>query len=307
MSFRFFIYWCALCGGWAALGGWLLGRLGGVADPVGSAGIKGMCLGMLVALALGLVDALWVYSLRQVAQVVPRVLACTTIGTIGGLVGGVAGQALYDRASFSVFFVLGWAVTGLLVGASLGAFDFLWRFVRQEDMRGALRKIVRGVLGGTLGGALGGFLSLVLKGGWGVIFRHKPIDQLYSPSATGFVALGLCIGLMIGLAQVVFREAWLRVEEGFRAGREMILSKPVLTIGRAEACDIGLFGDPAVERLHARIVQQENRYLVADAGSAGGTYVNNLRISEPTLLRAGDSIRVGRNVLRFGERQKDRN
>ena len=34
--------------------------------------------------AMGLVDALWVYSLRQVAQVVLRVLACTTIGTIGG-------------------------------------------------------------------------------------------------------------------------------------------------------------------------------------------------------------------------------
>ena len=306
MSFRLFIYWCALCGGWGALGGWVLGRFGAIADPVGSAGIKGMCLGMLVALALGLVDALWVYSLRQVGQAVPRVLACVAIGTIGGLIGGVAGQVLYDRASFSVFFVFGWAVTGLLVGASLGALEFLSRFVRQEDLRGARRKLVRGVLGGTVGGALGGVLSLALKGGWGVIFQHQPIDRLYSPSATGFVALGLCIGLMIGLAQVVFREAWLRVESGFRAGREMILSKPVLTIGRAEACDIGLFGDPTVERLHARIIQQEERYVVADAGSAGGTFVNHTRISGPTLLRAGDLIRIGRNVLRFGERQRQR-
>jgi len=306
MSFRFFVYWCALCGGWAALAGWVLGRLGTVADPVAGAGIKGMCLGMLVALALGLVDALWVYSLRQVVRVVPRVLACVLIGTIGGLAGGVVGQVLYDRASFSVLFVCGWAVTGLLVGASLGALEFLWQFVRQDDLRGARRKIVRGVLGGTLGGALGGFLSLGLKAGWAVLFRDRPVEQLYSPSATGFVALGMCIGLMIGLAQVVFREAWLRVESGFRAGREMILGKPVLTIGRAETCDIGLFGDPAVERVHARLLRREDRYLVADAGSASGTYVNNQRITGPTLLRAGDRIRIGRNVLRFDERQKHR-
>ena len=59
----------------------------------------------------------------------------------------------------------------------------------------------------------------------------------------GFVALGMCIGLLIGLAQVILKEAWVRVEAGFRAGREMILSKPEVTIGRAESCDIGLFGD----------------------------------------------------------------
>ena len=27
MSFRLFIYYCAICGGWAALVGWALGRI----------------------------------------------------------------------------------------------------------------------------------------------------------------------------------------------------------------------------------------------------------------------------------------
>jgi hypothetical protein len=304
MSFRAFIYYCALCGGWAALLGWILGRLVARDHLVAAAGIKAMCLGMFVALALGVVDAIWVYSLRQFVQVVPRVLVAVAVGTIGGLIGGVVGQALFGWKDFSVFFIFGWTITGLLVGASLGVLDILHRFVLNEDLRGARRKLINGALGGTVGGLLGGILSLLFKGTWGVIFRNKPIDELWSPSGTGFVALGLCIGLMIGLAQVIFRESWVRVESGFRAGRELILTKPVVTIGRAEACDIGLFGDPTVERLHARILQQGNRYLLADAGSAAGTFLNGERLHEPASLSSGDAIRVGNCVLRFGERQK---
>ena len=97
------------------------------------------------------------------------------------------------------------------------------------------------------------------------------------------------------------KEAWLRVEAGFRAGRELILSKAETTIGRAEGCDIGLYGDTGVERLHARIVQQHGHYVLADAGTPSGTLVNGQRLVEPTLLRDGDAIQVGRSMLRFGE------
>jgi pSer/pThr/pTyr-binding forkhead associated (FHA) protein len=43
---------------------------------------------------------------------------------------------------------------------------------------------------------------------------------------------------------------------------------------------------------------------VADADSSTGTYVNGERINGQRLLRSGDAIRVGRCVLRFGERAK---
>ena len=39
---------------------------------------------------------------------------------------------------------------------------------------------------------------------------------------------------------------------GFWAGRELILTKPEITIGRAESCDIGLFGDSGVARGEGR-------------------------------------------------------
>ena len=158
------------------------------------------------------------------------------------------------------------------------------------------------MLGGGIGGLLGGVLSLALRGLWKALYAEKPQNLLWSPSAIGFVVLGACIGLMIALAQVFLREAWIRVEAGFRAGREMLLSKSETLIGRAEGCDIGLFGDPGVEPRHARILLQQGRYLLVDAGSNGGTYLNDNRITQPTPLRSGDLIRLGRNVLRFGER-----
>jgi hypothetical protein len=70
-------------------------------------------------------------------------------------------------------------------------------------------------VGGTVGGLLGGILSVVLRGVWTGIFSNKPSELLWSPSAMGFVALGMCIGLLIGLAQVILKEAWVRIEAGF--------------------------------------------------------------------------------------------
>jgi hypothetical protein len=154
------------------------------------------------------------------------------------------------------------------------------------------------------GGLLGGFLYWALGKAWEQVFPGK--GNLWSPSATGFVALGLCIGLMIGLAQVVLREAWLRVEAGFRKGRELPLHKAELTLGRAESCDVGLFGDAAVSRLHARIRRRGGGYTIEDAGSTGGTFVNDAPVTGPRPLRSGDLIRLGNSLLRFRERQKRR-
>jgi MFS family permease len=262
-----------------------------------------MFLGMMVALSLGLIDALWVLSWTQVHRIGARVLVAVLVGTVGGFLGGLLGQALFHVRHWPVFLIFGWTITGLLIGAAPGVFDVLARLMREEDLRGALRKIVNGVLGGTFGGLLGSVLFLALQFVGGLVFRDRA-EEFWSPSATGFVALGMCIGLLIGLAQVILKEAWVKVEAGFRPGRELILSKDETTIGRAESCDVGLFGDSTVERTHARILRKGRQYLLDDAGTPGGTYLNGARIAGPTPLQAGDLIQVGRCALRFGERQK---
>jgi hypothetical protein len=303
MSFRLFIFYCSLCGAWAALLGWALGRQPVIGSIVLRQGIKAMCLGLLVALALGLVDTLWNFSLRRVGQLVMRVLVVVLVGGLGGLAGGALGEVLYRQTNRAFFLVIGWTITGLLIGVSVGAFDLLYCLLLGYERRGAVRKLINGALGGALGGVLGGLLYSQLQEAWQTLFRDRRED-VWSPSALGFVVLGACIGLLIGLAQVILKEAWVKIEAGFRKGRQLILSKPETTIGRAEACDIGLFGDPSVERLHARILRQGGNYLLADAGSGGGTFLNNRRIVQPTPLRSGDEIRLGGALLVFGERRK---
>ena len=280
-----------------------LGRTIARGETLGSTGIKGMFLGMLIALALGLVDALWLYSLRQFHQVIPRVFVCVAIGTVGGLLGGVVGQFLYDEFE------------------NLAAFSNLRLDAHRADGRRLDRQLRLPEELGTRGRTRLSRLKSDSRRGWGSGRRHagrhpglaagrrlgpslSRQDDLWSPSLTGFMALGLCIGLMIALAQVVLKDAWLKIEEGFRAGRELLVNKPVLTIGRAESCDLGLFGDSMIEKLHARIYQQDGQYLIADNASTHGTFVNDQRIAEPTLLRTGDLIRVGNAYVRFSERKK---
>jgi FHA domain len=332
MSFRLYVYYCALCGGGGGFIGWMFGRIllalltwldekKGTPPPsvIVSDGLKALFVGLFVAAALSLVDALWVFSLRQSVSISLRVGTAVVIGSLGGMFGGLVPTALSDmvhnalpdRTPTAVFNLLDWfthlftwTITGTLIGVSVGTFDVVFNVLRGKDIRPAVRKTMRGLLGGALGGFIGGFFSLVLHGLWGLLFQHKPQDRLWSPSSSGFIILGLCIGLLIGLAQIILKEAWVRVEQGFRKGREMLLQKGEVTIGRAERCDIGLFGDPLVEKLHARIVQQNGQYFVVDAGSAHGTFVNEQRIHEPTPLRSGDAIRLGKCVLRFGERAK---
>jgi hypothetical protein len=310
MSFRLFIYYCALFGGGGAFLGWMLGRPISLGNSTLTQGIKGLCLGMSVAWALALVDALWTFSLRRVVAIGLRLATAVIIGSLGGLLGGMVSQALYGWREYDVFLIVGWTITGFLIGVSLGIFDLLSSLLRGQELSAARRKILKGVLGGTLGGVVGGILSLLLLGGWTRLLRllggNLQIEErLWSPSAWGFVALGVCIGLLIGLAQVILKEAWLRVESGFRKGREILLTKSETTIGRAESCDIGLFGDPQIEKLHARIRQQDNHYVLIDEG--GGTYVNSDLIHGSRILRSGDAIRMGKCVLRFGERQKQSN
>jgi FHA domain len=300
MSFGRFVAWCGLCGGWAAALGWVLGRLFAHGDSLGAVGLKGMALGLPIGLLLGFVDALWVFSLRQVGKVFPRVFLAATAGAIGGMAGGVAGQLLYDWQNHPSLLIAGWVLTGLLIGASIGTYEVLRCWVREEEMRWAGWRMLRGSFGGALGGALGGVVYWKL-GEAGDTFFPQLADP-WSPSLLGFIALGVCIGLLIAAARVVLKDAWLKVEAGFRSGRELMLDRPVLTIGRAESSDLGLFGDPQIEKLHARIYKQEGHFLIADNGSTHGTFVNDHRVKQPMMLRTGDLIRVGSAYLRFRER-----
>jgi hypothetical protein len=295
MSFKLFIYYCALGGGWAAFGAWGLLALSGWrgnVSPYGWAALTGALVGLLVASGIGAIDAL---TNAVGTQRFLRVGVCLSVGLVGGLLGGVVGQGLNSKLNAPYF--IGWILTGVCIGASLGVYDLLRAASNEENFRMPLKKTLNGVYGGALGGLLGGLLFSLL-----FTWANRIVPR--TDLALGLVILGLCIGLFIGLAQVILKEAWVKVTAGFRPGREVMLIKDETTIGRAEGCDLGLFGDNTIEKLHAKILLEDNRYLLADNGTPGGTYLNDERVTEPTPLRSGDLIRVGKSVLQFGERQK---
>jgi hypothetical protein len=259
---------------------------------------------MMIAFGLGLVDALWNLSWTRLPQIAVRVGVAVLVGCMAGLLGGVLGQWLYGITGWEIFYVFGWTLTGLLVGSSVGIYELLASTVLQRDLTGSVKKLVKALIGGAVGGLIGGILSLALKLVLSSLFVGRDVDSLWGPTAWGFVALGACIGLLIGLAQVILKEAWVKVEKGRRAGRELILTRERTTIGRAEACDIGLFGDNQIEKLHACILQAGNRYYVEDEQSPAGTFFNDEQVTGRTLLHSGDRIRVGGSVLRFREKAK---
>src|SRR5262245_2812750 len=105
--------------------------------------------------------------------------------------------------------------------------------------------------------------------------------------ATGFVILGLCIGMLIAVAQVVLKQAWLTVVDGYRPRRELILSQSITVLGKSEKLPLPFFGAPSknVEHEHARIVlQKDGSYVLEDIHSKIGTILNKKVIDGPTVL-----------------------
>src|SRR5262245_20293284 len=147
MSFKLFVYYCALCGGWAAFLAWAVMELLGVAglrSVAWQAALRGGALGLLVAAAVGLVDALHVAGNGRPA----RVGLCAMLGLAGGALGGLVGQWLHAH-HVPLFF--GWVLAGALIGASIGAYDLLRAVAAGQGLYGSGRKMLHGTVGGLLG------------------------------------------------------------------------------------------------------------------------------------------------------------
>jgi pSer/pThr/pTyr-binding forkhead associated (FHA) protein len=90
------------------------------------------------------------------------------------------------------------------------------------------------------------------------------------------------------------------VRAGAQAGARFPLEQRLTRLGRHPDSEISL-DDITVSRRHAEIERTHDGYVVSDAGSLNGTYVNQERI-ERLLLRHGDELQVGKFRLVFFER-----
>jgi hypothetical protein len=295
MSLVRLIIWSCLIGGWAAFLSWLFTEIPfhlwidedsklAVFLAIVMATFVAIAIGGGVSLASGLTNP-------NLANLLKRLGLGFAGGLLGGLLGSILGACIFGllQAVPVLGFlsrVLGWTLIGVGVGVTEGIFDR------------NIKKIRNGLFGGAVGGFLAGLFFVPIS---------YVIGNPMSSRAFAFVLLGLCIGLFIGLAQVILKEAWLTVEQGFRAGRQMILGQDQITMGTSEKASLIFiaYGAKGVEPIHLKISKQKDGgYLLEDNQSRTGTLLNGQPISGPTPLKDGDAIGFGVNVVRFNERAK---
>jgi len=85
---------------------------------------------------------------------------------------------------------------------------------------------------------------------------------------------------------------------GDDAGQRFDLEPGPQIIGRLPEAQVRIDG-PGVSRQHAELLVGAGLVVIKDLGSANGTHVNEIRITEPTALKDGDLVRVSGTVLRF--------
>ncbi len=79
--------------------------------------------------------------------------------------------------------------------------------------------------------------------------------------------------------------------------KELPLTQGATTIGRLPDNTLQI-DNLAVSGHHARIYWDDGHYVIEDLGSLNGTYVNNKRVGQATLIH-GDQVLIGKHVVEF--------
>ncbi len=244
--------------------------------------VLGISVGLFMGGCFGASEGLISASKEKIKN---GIVMGTATGVIGGLAGFVAGQAAllyigttffnsnlsFQRIGIPVSRAIGWAIFGICIGVAHG--------IRSRSFG----KVRNGVIGGFTGGILGGLAVEFIK--------------IYSPGnifarLVGLILIGLMIGIFYGLVENRLARASLSLLNGRFKGKEFPLTSRMTNIGLSEKTEIGIMGYTNVADVHTEIKKVKNDFVLTDAGSKTGTFVNDDKTTGTT-LRNGDIIRVG--------------
>ncbi len=258
----------------------------------------------LIGLFVGAVDGL-------ICRLPRRALLCGAVGLVVGLVGGfvcdIAAEIAYAPLTqlamkqskdpafglSTLGFViqvfgrtLAWGMVGVAMGLGQGI------ALRSK------RLLIYGLLGGVIGGLLGGML-------------FDPIDQILLGSdkvsahwsrMVGLTVIGLSVGAMIGVVELLARDTWLRMTHGPLSGKEFILFKDVMNVGSSPRSDIYLFNDPQVAADHAVIRTVGDECEIEAREAMHPVLLNNNGVRRAR-IRHGDTVAIGRTIFVFQRRR----
>lgn len=86
------------------------------------------------------------------------------------------------------------------------------------------------------------------------------------------------------------------MRSGPTPGETFPLEGDQLVIGRDSANAIAI-NDAEISRKHARLNFQGGKYVIEDMGSTNGTFVNGQRLAGPVVLKPGDVVSLGEQIV----------
>lgn len=93
------------------------------------------------------------------------------------------------------------------------------------------------------------------------------------------------------------------VESGDFKGKiiEVPSSNSEITIGRSiyNTVSLSFLEDQTISRFHCKIRIEGNKSFISDNNSLNGTYLNEKLIKQESPIESGDTIRLGKSVIRF--------
>jgi len=268
--------------------------------------LTGILFFPLFALALG-------FTLGAVDAVVCRqplrALGSGTVGSLIGFVGGfialIPSGIIYGSTSVFVekeigvdglsttgFLIqivgrgLAWGMVGMVAGLGPGIVLRSWRL------------LTYGLIGGLVGGLLGGL-------------AFDPIDLFIQPDnpssalsrMIGLSLIGLMVGAMIGVVELLARDAWLRMVRGPLQGKEFLLFRNVMQLGASPKSHIYLFNDAEVLPHHATLRAVGEGFDLVAEDKNRPVRVNQSNATK-TRLRDGDEIHIGRTVFVYHQKRR---
>ncbi len=262
-------------------------------------------VGAMIGLAIGAADGV---VCRVARRAILGGLIGALVGFVGGLFSGVLAGVLYTPISTAaqeqlaspsqtvrsmgflfqmVARMLAWSLAGAAMGLGQGI------ALRSKKL------LSHGFLGGLIGGMLGGLLfdplDLVVLGA----------DRVGADQARmiGIAVIGAAVGVMIGVVELLTRDAWLRMVEGPLAGKEFLMFREVMNIGASPRSEIYLFNDPKVAQNHATIRMIGDECEISARDAVSPLFVNGQAI-RTSRLRQGDRIQIGDTSFLFEQRQR---
>ena len=221
-------------------------------------------------------------------------------GGVAGYVGGLVGEHVLR------FGIVTWGLVGLSCGAALGLTDLAGG--QYTGLRSLLRlppKSRRGAVFGSVGGLVGGIV-------FALFFRNVSLDstggelQALFSRLVGFAILGLAIGLAIKVGQELLKNSWLLgLSKGFYEGKQYILAKTPVSVGRSGNNDINLNQETDIEDHvgHFELAQDTWHFVPASREAVGAVTVDGQAVADRVHLADGSAIRFGNTVFVFQSRE----